>query len=437
MNNDIAISIRNLTKSYKLYKTNAERVKETFHPFRKKYHQVFDALNNISMVVRKGESIGIIGRNGSGKSTLLQVICGILTPTSGSVDVQGNVSALLELGAGFNPDFTGKENIYLNMSIFGFSKDEINAKYPTIIDFADIGDFINQPVRTYSSGMFVRLAFATAINVNPEILVIDEALAVGDIFFQQKCTSHMEKMMQACTILLVSHDMHSITNMCNRVIVLNEGSVVYCGSPSEGVAKYTKLIHSNQVKRRKKKLAAPTMPENITNCARELISDFDSWRPVEEDDIGGVGEIKILGASVTKDEGVLTTVKKGEKITVRLLVRSIKNKDRIIFGYTIKDRVGNAIFGENSLRLNNANLSLEEGYSVISYDFLWPEIYPDTYTMTVGIGEGTHPLTHLVQCWAHNIISFDAITPGVSVHGMFNNPLEQVSIAPFDTSAPI
>jgi len=428
MNNDIAISIRDLTKSYKLYKTHAERVKETFHPFRKKYHQVFNALNIISMVVRKGESIGIIGRNGSGKSTLLQVICGILTPTSGSVDVQGNVSALLELGAGFNPDFTGKENIYLNMSIFGFSKAEINAKYPTIIDFADIGDFVNQPVRIYSSGMLVRLAFATAINVNPKIMIIDEALAVGDIFFQQKCVAHIKKMMQTCTILMVSHDMHAVSTLCNRVIVLEKGVDLFDGETAEGVALYTRLVHDCLFcKEEQSTIPSGEIPKDSVQLIHARERDFMEWIQVDEDVRGGAGEASILRVSVTSNGEPFKTIQKGETVVIRMLIKAERSFNKAIFGYTIKDRLGLALFGENSLSSLHELFSLKCGYSLIRFEFDWPQVCAQEYTLTLGMGEGNDPFDHVIQCWAHSIFSFSAITPGSEVHGLFNNALKSFS----------
>jgi len=428
---DIAISVKDLSKRYYLYRKPLHRILESFHPSGKTYHTSFSALTDISFDVERGESIGIIGRNGSGKSTLLQIICGNLQATEGNVTVRGRISALLELGAGFNPEFTGRENVYLSTAILGMSRKETDARFKQITDFADIGDFIDRPVKTYSSGMYIRLAFSTAISVDPEILIIDEALAVGDIFFQQKCVEHMKKMMQGCTIMLVSHDMHSITNMCNRVLVLDGGRIVYEGQPLEGVAKYTKILHSEQhpdgEKGRENENA---VPGEVHAAATAIEPDFNQWFVVDKEKLGGAGEVRILRASVTKDNLPVATVKKGEEIRLRFLVHSIVRKNRIIFGYTVKDRVGNAIFGENSLCLDNTLFTLDKGYSIIEYSFIWPEVYPDNYTLTVGIGEGTHPLTHTVQCWAHNIVSFSAITPGVSVHGMFNNRVQQVRVLP-------
>jgi len=432
---DTAISVSNLSKQYYLYRRPIHRVLETFHPLGRKYHTSFDALSNVNFKVRRGESVGIIGRNGSGKSTLLQIICGNLQPTGGHVEVKGRISALLELGAGFNPEFTGRENVYLSTAILGLSRQETDARFGQITGFADIGEFIDRPVKTYSSGMYIRLAFATAISVDPEILIIDEALAVGDIFFQQKCMEHMKKMMQGCTIVLVSHDMHSITNMCNRVILLDQGHVAYEGAPPEGVAQYTKILHNEQfAKNRGEKIEDRLSPEVIDKI-QAVAPDFDGWLTIAGEDRGGAGEVEILRASVTRDGLPIANIEQGERVTLRLLVHSVAAKERMIFGYTIKDRVGNAIFGENSLCLEGTTLSLAEGFSIVEYGFIWPQVYPDNYTLTVGIGEGTHPLTHAVQCWAHNIVSFAAVAPGVAVHGMFNNPLDKIRVVPVDSDS--
>ena len=428
MSSGIAISIHNLSKEYFLYKKPHHRVIEVFHPLKKNYHTSFTALSDISFQVGRGESVGIIGRNGSGKSTLLQIVCGNLQATSGNIEVNGRISALLELGSGFNPEFTGRENVYLNMAILGFNHEETEARFEQIVEFADIGDFIDRPVKTYSSGMNIRLAFSTAISVDPEILVIDEALAVGDIFFQQKCVAHMKQVMQSCTILLVSHDMHSISNMCDRVVVLDKGNIVYQGEPAEAVSTYTKLIHTNMVKR-SERVAPQALPDEVQKKVQALATDFNNWQSVREEDIGGAGEIKIIRFSVTKKGETISAIQKGDMVSVRLLVQSVTNKNNVILGYTIKDRVGNGIFGENSLCLTDQVFSFDEGYNLVNYEFSWPEVHRGTYTLTLGIGEGEHALSHVVQCWAHNIVSFDAITPDVPVHGIFNNPLDHINIS--------
>jgi homopolymeric O-antigen transport system ATP-binding protein len=251
MIDNIAISVKNITKTYKLYDSHADRVKETFHPLRKKYHNPFNALTDVSFDVNKGETLGIIGRNGSGKSTLLQIICGILQPSSGSVVVNGRVSALLELGAGFNPEFTGRQNVYINGSILGLKHEEIENRFDKIASFADIGDFLDQPVKTYSSGMAVRLAFAVAINVDPQILVVDEALSVGDELFQRKCYSRIESIKNSgTTILFVSHSATTVVELCDRTILLDDGDLLTFGEPKLIVGKYQKLLYAPLLKRK-------------------------------------------------------------------------------------------------------------------------------------------------------------------------------------------
>ena len=246
-NNEYAIQVKDVSKVYRLYDKPIDRLKESLNPLHKSYHKDFFALSHISFNVKKGETVGIIGTNGSGKSTILKIITGVLTPTSGEAKVEGVISALLELGAGFNMDYTGIENIYMNGTMMGFSRREMEEKLQDILDFADIGDFVYQPVKTYSSGMFVRLAFALAINVNPEILIVDEALSVGDVFFQSKCYRRMEEIRKnGTTILMVTHDMGSVIKYCDRVVLLNKGQYVAEGAPGKMVDLYKKIL-ANQM----------------------------------------------------------------------------------------------------------------------------------------------------------------------------------------------
>src|SRR6185369_17148109 len=239
MSDDIAIKVNNLTKIYRLYNSPLDRLKESLHPFGKKYHHDFYALNDVNLQIKRGETVGIIGKNGSGKSTLLKIITGILTPNSGTVEVNGKVSALLELGAGFNPELTGIENVYFNGTLSGQTKAEIDAKLESILTFADIGHYVNQPVKCYSSGMFVRLAFAVASSIEPKILIIDEAFSVGDIFFQQKCYRRLDELREKeVTILLVSHSMHDIVQYCDHTLLLDHGNAVFCGNSDEAVKRY-------------------------------------------------------------------------------------------------------------------------------------------------------------------------------------------------------
>ena len=243
LDNQIAIRVEHVSKTYRLYDKPSDRLREGLGLARKKKFREFHALSDINFSVERGKTVGIIGTNGSGKSTILKIITGVLSPTSGNVTVNGRISALLELGAGFNGEYTGLENVYLNGTMIGFTEEEIDARLQDIVDFADIGDFINQPVKTYSSGMFVRLAFAVAINIDPEILIVDEALSVGDVFFQAKCYHKFEEFKKkGKTILFVSHDLSSISKYCDMVVLLNKGKKVAQGSPKEMVDMYKRIL---------------------------------------------------------------------------------------------------------------------------------------------------------------------------------------------------
>jgi ABC-type polysaccharide/polyol phosphate transport system ATPase subunit len=425
------ISITNLTKTYQLYESHADRVKEAFHPFRKKFHRPFHALKNVSLDIYQGEFVGIIGRNGSGKSTLLQLITGILQPTSGTISVNGQISALLELGAGFNPEFTGRENVYLNASILGISRAEIAKNFPNIEEFADIGDFIDQPVKTYSSGMFVRLAFAIAINVKPDIFIVDEALAVGDMFFQQKCIRHMEEKMRTCTKVLVTHDMHAVTNLCKRVIVLDHGELIYTGSPLEGVEYYTKAVH-NELFRKKEELSTGKTTSLVSSTMSAVEKDF-SWVDVKSESTAGASEVVIKKVNLRSDtKDTVTTVVAGDLLNIRMIVEAFAPLDKVIFGYIIKDRVGNGISGDNSLSLDGRPYALTTGQQMVSLEIRWPDIAPDEYIITLGIGQGEHPLHHVIQCWAHNVLLVKALSSGKAVHGIFTNPLLECEVQPID-----
>ncbi len=246
---ETAISVQGLSKKYRRFRNTADTLKELLHPFGKKYHDEFWALKSVSFEVKKGETIGLIGRNGSGKSTLLQVLCGILQPTSGTVEVSGRVAALLELGAGFSPDFSGRENVYMNGALMGLSKHEMDERFSMIAEFAEIGDFMEQPVKTYSSGMYVRLAFAVAINVDPDILIVDEALSVGDEAFQRKCYSRIRTIQdRGGTIIFVSHSASAVVELCSSAILLERGEILLNGAPKKVVSNYQKLIYAPKEK---------------------------------------------------------------------------------------------------------------------------------------------------------------------------------------------
>ena len=246
---DYAIDIQNITKTYNMYKKPSDRFKEALNPMKKTYHDLFYALKDVTMQIEKGEMIGFVGENGSGKSTILKIITGVLTPTSGSMTIDGKISALLELGSGFNPEYSGYENIFLNGMVLGFSREEMEERVDDVIKFADIGDHLYQPVKTYSSGMFVRLAFAVAINVDPDILIVDEALAVGDLEFQLKCMEKFTEIKNSGkTILFVSHDVNSVRRFCDRTFWLKNGEVVEYGDTMDVTTNYENFLKKKSIK---------------------------------------------------------------------------------------------------------------------------------------------------------------------------------------------
>ena len=354
-----AITVKDVTKIYKLYDKPIDRLKEALNPFHKEYHKKFYALNNLSFEVKKGETVGIIGTNGSGKSTILKIITGVLTPTTGEVEVNGVISALLELGAGFNMDYTGIENIYMNGTMMGFSKKEMDAKLQEILDFADIGDFVYQPVKTYSSGMFVRLAFALAINVEPEILIVDEALSVGDVFFQSKCYRRMEEIRQkGTTILMVTHDMGSIIKYCDKVVLLNKGNFVAEGAPGHMVDLYKKIL-AGQMEglEAAKDVDSDFSGENAEKEQKEKTYQLPHGKLMKDSltinsnrTEYGDGRAEIYDLGLFDQRGNLTNLLlKGEEFTIKEKIRFAAPIQSPIFTYTIKDKKGTDLTGTNTM----------------------------------------------------------------------------------------
>ena len=336
------IRVENLCKDYKLYDSKKQRLKEGLFPSKKHPPKLHRALRDINLEVNKGETIGIIGVNGSGKSTLLKVLTGVVTPSSGTAEVHGRVSALLELGAGFNAEYTGLENIYLNGTMMNISKEEMDGLVPGIIEFADIGEFINQPVKNYSSGMFARLAFSVAISVRPDILIVDEALSVGDIFFQTKCYKKFDEFRAAgMTILFVSHDLNSISKYCSRTILLSKGEKIAEGEPKEIVDLYKKLL-ANRLSEEAGG-AAVTGPDAGVKWQERM-----SRNPEKLEYGDGAAEITDYGIFDRKNE-LTNTIPKGEECTIRMKVRFRKDVQDPIFAFCIKNKLGIEITGTNTM----------------------------------------------------------------------------------------
>lgn len=358
----VAIQINKLEKAYKLYDKPSDRLKEALGLSRKKKYKEHYALKGVDLTIYRGETVGIIGTNGSGKSTILKIITGVLNPTKGSVQVEGRISALLELGAGFNMEYNGIENVYLNGTMTGFSAKEIDAKMEDILSFADIGDYVYQPVKTYSSGMFVRLAFAVAINIEPEILIVDEALSVGDVFFQAKCYHKFEEFKKmGKTIVFVSHDLSSISKYCDRVVLLNQGVKLGEGSPKKMIDAYKQvlvgqypaegeekgLLHDEEI-RAAASSAAKGKNISVSKQEREGEGNANVVNP----------ELLEYGtkAAVIKEYGIIDdagrstgAILKGKKCTVRMKVDFLRDIEAPIFAFTIKNIKGVEITGTNTM----------------------------------------------------------------------------------------
>lgn len=357
MDNHIAIRVTDLEKVYKLYDRPSDRLKEALHIGRGKHHTEHRALKGVDMTIRQGECVGIIGTNGSGKSTILKIITGVLSPTAGNVEVNGRISALLELGAGFNMEYNGIENIYLNGTMIGFSKKEIDQKLDEILAFADIGDYVYQPAKTYSSGMFVRLAFAVAINIDPEILIVDEALSVGDVFFQAKCYHKFEEFKEmGKTIVFVSHDLSSISKYCDRVVLLNQGIKLGEGAPKQMIDTYKQVLVGQYT-------APESEGERLLDDEqlRAMAAKGVDGSKMDERQQGGMAEnpdlleygskkAQITEYYITDEKGTRTaTILKGSAFTIHMRVEMTERIAAPIFAFTIKTVRGTEITGTNTM----------------------------------------------------------------------------------------
>lgn len=362
-----AIRVSGLSKKYNLYEKPIDRMKEALSITSKNYHREFYALKDVSFSVKKGETVGIIGCNGSGKSTVLKIITGVLNATSGDIDIQGRISALLELGAGFNMEYTGIENVYLNGTMIGMKKEEIDAKLQDILEFADIGDFVYQPCKTYSSGMFVKLAFAVAINIDPEILIVDEALSVGDVFFQAKCFRKFESFKEmGKTILFVSHDLGSVSKYCDRVIVMHKGRVIKEGPPKEMIDLYKQILVDQYDSEK------PAAPES-TGPQAEAVMPTDFWKDrmeLNEKVLSyGDGRAEIIDFAIVDSQGRITnTIGKGEEFEVRMKVKFNSPLKDPIYAFTFKNLMGTEICGTNTM-YEKVNVSSKNPGDIQSVSF--------------------------------------------------------------------
>ncbi|MDT4952336.1 MAG: lipopolysaccharide transport system ATP-binding protein [Acidobacteriota bacterium] len=407
-----ALRVENVSKQYRIYDHPGDRLKESLTRGRWKRHREFWALSDVSFEVETGTTTGIIGPNGSGKSTLLQIITGTLEPTHGQVHIEGRIAALLELGAGFNPEFTGMENIYLNAALMGFSKSETEARMPEIKRFAEIGDFVEQPVKTYSSGMYIRLAFAIAVSADPQILIVDEALAVGDAVFQHRCLRRIKEMQEnGATILFVSHDPHTIRALCTRAILFNGGRVEADGKPSDVLNRYQKLIMSRQADYEAARLAADEADEAV-----ELALLDEHFKPLSPAFRHGDGTAEILSVELLDAaRSPIEFVETGESVIVRVRARLNANVNDPVFGFLIRDRHGIHIYGTNTEILQAYFGRVREG-----------EIIEATFAFNCWLGVGEFTLTSAVHSadgvsfdWTDDVAFFRVISP-VAIEGVSN-----------------
>jgi lipopolysaccharide transport system ATP-binding protein len=416
---EIAISLKNISKCYKRYTRPVDRLKEILLPG-KSYVQEFWALQDINLEVNRGETLGIIGQNGSGKSTLLQIIAGTLTPTTGKVWVNGRVSALLELGSGFNPEFTGRQNVFFNGQILGLSREEIAAKFIEIAAFAEIGDFMEQPVKTYSSGMFVRLAFSVAINVNPEILIVDEALAVGDGVFVHRCMAKIREFQDAGgTILFVSHDVGAVSRLCTEAIWMNQGAIVDKGKPAEVCKHYQAWVHEEVNKRTALNIdSQQDVPQTINNNEDKIdlskitikeVNPFTkrsylSFSGFERFGTGRaeIEDICLLGA----DEQPIKLIYPGDIVRIRITTFRHDKVRKPNVGIALLDRLRTVLSGWSTELLDKdfANYWLsksETGRAVVEFEFIWPHLAGGNYAFDIAFGDGPHENLEMLD-WIQN-----------------------------------
>jgi len=405
----LALSVEGVSKQYRIYKRPADRLKETLTRGRWKTHREFWALRNVSFEVDQGTTFGIVGPNGSGKSTLLQIIAGTLEPTHGSVRHTGRIAALLELGAGFNPEFTGVENVLMSASLTGFSRTEAEALLPEIERFAEIGDFIYQPVKTYSSGMYVRLAFATAISAQPQILIVDEALAVGDAVFQHRCMRRIREMQESgMTILFVSHDPSSIRALCSRAVLLHGGCMETIGKPTDVLNHYQKLIMARE--------EAYEGNQTAITDGEKAAAGLAELKPLSYVYRHGDGRAEVLSVELLSHaQQSVELVESGEALQLRIRVRFLSALAAPVCGFLLRNRHGIHLYGTNT-QLQQVELGPVQPGQIVEVTFgfnCW--LAPDSYSVTVGV----HSCDGLSYDWLDGVLFFRVMS-GVPVEGVAN-----------------
>lgn len=396
MSSDLVVSVQGLEKSYKILNTP----KAQLFNFLGLSIPLKPVLKGLNFEIRKGEKVGILGVNGAGKSTLLNIIAGMSKPTSGSVQVVGQIGAILELGAGFHPDLTGRQNAEMILALRGVPKRMIAETLPRIQDFSELGSDFEAKIRTYSSGMLVRLAFATACAITPDLFIVDEALAVGDARFQQKCFDFLLNKMADGTLLLISHDMSAISAICDRVIILSDGYVAFDGSPSAGIPTYNKIAQGRGKK-------------HVASSAVNWLDDLKS----------GPCDVDIVDARLLIDGEEARGTRGGDQVTFEMVLENHLERVPIVAGFTIVDTRGQKIFGQTTS--NTRLVEIEPGRTTLRIQFIWPKIAPGKYSITLGVGLGRHESMQVIQCWINNCFEVEHILDEVT-HGLFNATITHI-----------
>ncbi len=410
MENQSIIRVENVTKKYNLYAKPQDRFREAIGIGKKSLHKDFCALNDITFDVQKGETVGIVGTNGSGKSTLLKIITGVLKPTEGKVNVEGRISALLELGAGFNQEYTGLENIYLNGRMMGYSRKEMEERVPAIVEFADIGDFIHQPVKTYSSGMFARLAFAVAINVEPDILIVDEALSVGDLFFQNKCFRKFEELKSKnVTILFVSHDISSVRQMCSRVLWIEKGVQQIFDASDKVCDMYMDMKRKgmNELVRDAAPVEGSQIDGKMQDCKISIPALSYKEGKFQSDDF------EIISGYFKDNQGRITSqLAVDQYVTTHVFVRFHKDLDNLIVGFVLENAKGLPVYDINNYINQQQGVSGKKGQVMeIVYRYQMPRLMKGVYIVSIAIAQGTQE-QHVMKTWLHGTNEIEIMNTG-------------------------
>lgn len=432
-----SIKIINLGKAYRQYPTRWSRLWEWLDPRSNPRHVKRWILQGINLSVAPGEAVGIIGVNGAGKSTLLKLITGTTQPTTGRVEIKGRVAALLELGMGFHPDFTGRQNVYMGSQLLGYSQEEVDSMMTEIEAFAEIGEYFDQPVRVYSSGMQVRLAFSVATASRPEVLIIDEALAVGDISYQQKCVVRIQKYLsQGTTLLFVSHDPSALRVLCDRLVWLDSGSIKMIGAPKEILDGYNKSLYSRQQDTiMSQTVDVARKPDMQRDCRQDIINQSGLNNQIkvykfERDAFGwGTGDAKIKKVEIHSNHGkILHSITGGEEISLMVEVSAVKLLSNVFVGFMVRDRLGQNLFGDNSyLSTVNSPVKLDRSETlVVSFRFFMPPLPSGRYTVTAAVASGNQK-EHTAHEWIDDAFSFDSIN-GENVNGLVGLLMQDILV---------